>query len=80
MIKTMRYINWDTRIFFGFYESVLYNSDWLYDLSSNDSELQDNQYYDFYDDEQGITSWRSAREKEVSALFVALYIPKYGIG
>lgn len=53
MIKTMRYINWDTKIFFGFYESVLYSNDTLYNMCVNNNDLQDNEYYDFYDDEQG---------------------------
>lgn len=76
MIKTLKYINWDTRIFFGFYESVLYNSDWLSDLSDNDSELQDNQYYDFYDDEQGNYTYgqyeQAVAEKCAGALFGCL--------
>lgn len=53
MIKKMRYINWDTTIFAGFYDSYLYSSDMLYDLSQNDNDLQGNEYYDFYDNEQG---------------------------
>lgn len=53
MIKKMKYINWDTTIFAGFYDSILYSSDMLYDLSQCDDELQENEYYDFYDDEQG---------------------------
>lgn len=51
MIKKMRYINWDTKVFFGFYESILYSSDTLYNLCNE--QLKDNEYYDFYDDEQG---------------------------
>lgn len=52
MIKKMKYINWDTTIFAGFYDSILYSSDMLYDLSQGD-ELKENEYYDFYDDENG---------------------------
>ena len=52
MIKKMRYINWDTKIFFGFYDSILYSSDTLYNMSC-DNELKDDEFYDFYDDEQG---------------------------
>lgn len=48
----MRYINWDTKIFFGFYDSILYSSDTLYNMSC-DNELKDDEFYDFYDDEQG---------------------------
>lgn len=53
MIKTMRYINDSSTIFAGFYESYLYNNDTLYDISNNNDELKDNEYYDFYDDKQG---------------------------
>ena len=72
MIKNIKYINWDTRIFFGFYESILYNNDTLYNLSC-DNELKDNEYYDFYDDEQGkytYGQYEQAVAKEcVKALF-----------
>ena len=42
------YNNWSTRIFGGFYESNLYNSDTLYYLTQNDrgEYLKDNQEYD----------------------------------
>ena len=76
MIKTMRYINWDTKIFFGFYESILYNSDMLYDLTENDSDLQDNEYYDFFDDEQGNYTYgqyeQAVTDKCAGALFGCL--------
>ena len=52
MIKKIKYINWSTKIFAGFYDSYLYSSDTLYNMCC-DSELKDNEYYDFYDDDKG---------------------------
>ena len=44
----IKYINWSTAIFPGFYESELYNSDTLYNITENDSdELKEGEYYDF---------------------------------
>ena len=43
------YNNWSTKIFEGFYESNLYNSDTLYGITQADVEggyLKDNQEYD----------------------------------
>lgn len=53
MIKKMKYINWDSTIFAGFYDSYLYNSDTLYNMSASDERLAENEYFDFYDDENG---------------------------
>lgn len=46
------YNNWSTKIFEGFYESNLYNSDTLYYLTQNDrgEYLKDNQEYDIIQD------------------------------
>lgn len=75
MIKKMKYINWDTKIFFGFYESILYSSDTLYNMSC-DNELKDDEFYDFYDDEQGnytYAQYEQAVAKDcVNALFANL--------
>lgn len=49
------YNNWSCKIFEGFYESNLYNSDSLYWITKNDIDegyLQKNQYYDIDNWEQ----------------------------
>ena len=49
------YNNWSCKIFEGFYESNLYNSDSLYWITNNDIDggyLQNNQYYDIDNWEQ----------------------------
>lgn len=47
--RKMKYINWSTDIFAGFYESELYNNDMLYNFTENDDELKADEYYDFVD-------------------------------
>lgn len=49
------YNNWSCKIFEGFYESNIYNSDSLYWITKNDIDggyLQNNQYYDIDNWEQ----------------------------
>jgi len=45
----LKYINWSTAIFPGFYESDLYNSDTLFNITENadEDELKEGEYYDF---------------------------------
>ena len=50
-----KYNNWSCKIFEGFYESNLYNSDSLYWITKNDIDegyIQNNQYYDIDNWEQ----------------------------
>lgn len=50
MKKTIDYMNWSTDIFDGFYESMLYNSDMLYDNPYTcDIELPEGYSWDIYD-------------------------------
>lgn len=55
MIKKIKYINDSTDIFMGYYESGIAPETLLEKLNydNDDSELKENEYYDFYDDEQG---------------------------
>ena len=72
MYKKMKYINWDTRIFAGFYDSFLYNSDMLYNLTTESENLTDKEYYDFYDDEQGVYTFEKYQQAVAKACCNAL--------
>lgn len=72
MYKKIKYINWDTRIFAGFYDSFLYNSDMLYNLTIESENLTDKEYYDFYDDEQGIYTFVKYQQAVAKACCKAL--------
>jgi len=73
MYKKMKYINWDTRIFAGFYDSILYNSDMLYNLTTESENLTDKEYYDFYDDEQGVYTFEKYQQAVAKACVKALF-------
>lgn len=73
MIKKMKYINWDTKIFAGFYDSFLYNSDMLYNLTTESENLTDKEYYDFYDDEQGVYTFEKYQQAVAKACVKALF-------
>ena len=85
-MSKMKYINWSTKIFAGFYESNLYNSDTLYNLADEDGG------YDFVDDgyekfEKAVSEScvsellcnmdQGADELIKSMTFVKLLSPKY---
>lgn len=69
----MRYINWDSKIFAGFYDSFLYNSDKLYWLTDENKNLADNEYYDFYDDEQGVYTFGKYQQAVAAECVKALF-------
>jgi hypothetical protein len=89
----LKYVNWSTDIFPGFYESELYNCDTLFNITENckcDDELKDDEYYDFVDN--GYENFeKEVCEQAVDALFcslddapeitgmkfIALHSPKY---
>lgn len=88
----MKYVNWSTAIFPGFYESELYNSDTLYNITENDcDELKEGEYYDFQEPDGYKNFEKSVCEQAVDALFyslddapeitgirfIALHSPKY---
>lgn len=60
----MKYINWSTTIFQGFYESDLYNSDTLYNIN-----MEEDTEYDFKDDKAYYDFENEVCEKIVDALF-----------
>lgn len=49
----MKYINDSTDIFMGYYESGIAAETVLEKLNYDSNELQENEYYDFYDDDKG---------------------------
>lgn len=69
----MKYINWDTKIFAGFYDSFLYNSDMLYNLTMESENLTDKEYYDFYDDEQGVYTFEKYQQAVAKECVKALF-------
>lgn len=70
----LKYINWSTAIFPGFYESELYNSDTLYNITENckyDNEIKEDEYYDFIDN--GYENFeKEVCDKAVDSLFYNL--------
>ena len=68
----LKYINWSTAIFPGFYESELYNSDMLYNFNENDDGLNDGEYYDFQEPDGYKNFEKSVCEQAVDALFYSL--------
>ena len=70
----LKHINWSTSIFPGFYESELYNSDTLFNITENckyDDEIKDDEYYDFVND--GYEKFeKEVCEQAVDALFYNL--------
>lgn len=70
----LKYINWSTAIFPGFYESELYNSDTLFNITENckyDNEIKEDEYYDFVDD--GYEKFeKEVCDKAVDSLFYSL--------
>lgn len=64
MNKKLKYINWSTAIFPGFYDSMLYNSDTLYNIGYDKDSIE----YDFV--ENGFEEFtKSVAEQCVDALF-----------
>lgn len=48
-MKTIQYTNWSTQIFEGFYESILWDSDAIYNLVDFEPEPPNGYYYDLCD-------------------------------
>lgn len=71
----LKYVNWSTSIFPGFYESELYNSDTLFNITENckcDDELKEGEYYDFQEPDGYKNFEKSVCEQAVDALFYNL--------
>lgn len=69
----LKYVNWSTAIFPGFYESELYNSDTLYNITENDcDELKEGEYYDFQEPDGYRDFEKSVCEQVADALFYSM--------
>ena len=60
MLKTIQYVNWSTQVFDGFYESLLWDSDAIFNLCDCEPEPPVGYYYDIY----GFESYMEEVEKE----------------